>query len=79
MKIFSRTRYYFVSYSHGRGFGNIFFKAKPELLIRDAEKEILSLVKVEKVVIIAFSEISKSQFVEKPVDSTPPAMEGKHE
>ena len=56
-------KYYFVSYSHPPGFGNIFFNTSKYLDIRAAEKEIQEISGLDKVVIIGFQEIKKEQYV----------------
>ncbi len=55
-------RYYFVGYSHSRGFGNMFFEAEPYLNINMAQNEIKSRIKDGNVVIISISEIRKGQY-----------------
>jgi hypothetical protein len=57
-----KTRYYLVSYSHERGFGNIFFEATPYLDIRDAEEQIRDISKLQWVVILNMMEIDRSQY-----------------
>ena len=63
--IFSRKRYYFVSYAHEKGFGSIFFWASPYLDIGDAVKQIKKTSGKKHVIIIAINRINKHQFEKK--------------
>ena len=56
-------KHYLVSYSHPRGFGNIFFKASKYLDIRSAEKTIKERAGLDDIVIITINEIKKEQYV----------------
>lgn len=58
----NQYKHYLVSYSHEEGHGNMFFRAKPALDIREAEKEISKESKYKKPVIITINEITKWQY-----------------
>ena len=66
MKLFNKKRYYLVSYSHEKGFGNAFFETTNcHLDIKKAGKDILKGGRVKGVVIITINKIDESQYKEK--------------
>ena len=58
-------KYYLVSYSHSRGYGNVFLASTKYLDIRQAEKSIAKDIGGDGVVIITINPITKAQFVDK--------------
>lgn len=58
------AKYYFVSYAHGKGLGNIFVESTQFLDIRATEKEIEEKnPSIGKIAIMTITEIDKRQYV----------------